>query len=172
MTNKLSFWALPVSDIVRDLQTHVESGITEEEVERRLKEFGPNVIERMQAPPWFLILLGQFRSPLILILFVAGIITSLIAHYRDALFIFAAVAVNTILGFYQEYKAERALAEIKTYLKQRARVVRNGIEREIDAAHLVHGDIMRLSPGDRVPADGRLIFVNDFQVDEAVLTGE
>jgi len=172
MTNKLSFWALPVSDIVRDLQTHVESGITEEEVERRLKEFGPNVIERMQAPPWFLILLGQFRSPLILILFVAGIITSLITHYRDALFIFAAVAVNTILGFYQEYKAERALAEIKTYLKQRARVVRNGIEREIDAAHLVQGDIMRLSPGDRVPADGRLIFVNDFQVDEAVLTGE
>src|SRR3989344_5632175 len=164
----------PVSrrGMVRDLQTHVESGITEEEVERRLKEFGPNVIERMQAPPWFLILLGQFRSPLILILFVAGIITSLITHYRDALFIFAAVAVNTILGFYQEYKAERALAEIKTYLKQRARVVRNGIEREIDAAHLVQGDIMRLSPGDRVPADGRLIFVNDFQVDEAVLTGE
>ena len=107
-----------------------------------------------------------------MILLFAGIVTLFIAHYRDALFIFAAVIANATLGFYQEYKAEKALAELKTYLKQRARVIRDGKEREIDAANLVPGDIVHLAQGDRIPADGRLMFVNDLQIDEAILTGE
>ena len=166
------FWALSVSQVVDDLQTDLQNGISEEEAERRLKVFGSNVIEKPQRAPWFFILLNQFKSPLILILLFAGTITLFISHYRDALFIFAAVIVNAALGFYQEYKAEKALSELTTYLKQRSRVIRGGMEREIDAANLVPGDIIRLSQGDRVPADGRLLFVNDFQVDEALLTGE
>jgi len=102
----------------------------------------------------------------------AGGVTISIGHLRDALFILAAVVVNAALGFYQEYKAEKALSELKTYLKQRSRIVRAGVEREADAAALVPGDIVRLSQGDRVPADGRLVFANDLLVDEAVLTGE
>jgi len=166
------FWALPTSRVIEVLETDARSGLSETEAERRIKVFGPNVIEKPRQAPGLFILLNQFKSPLILILLFAGIVTLFIAHYRDALFIFAAVIANAILGFYQEYKAERALAELKTYLKQRARVIRDGIEREIDAAELVPGDIIHLAQGDRIPADGRLLFVNDLQIDEAILTGE
>ncbi|OGN22306.1 MAG: hypothetical protein A2918_00080 [Candidatus Yanofskybacteria bacterium RIFCSPLOWO2_01_FULL_42_49] len=166
------FWSLPVQKVIEILDTDVRSGLLESEVTRRIKIFGPNVIEKPRRAPGLFILLNQFKSPLILILLFAGVVTLFIAHYRDALFIFAAVIANTALGFYQEYKAEKALAELKTYLKQRARVIRDGIEREIDAAELVPGDIVHLAQGDRIPADGRLIFVNDLQADEAILTGE
>ena len=166
------FWALTISKIVEVLETDARSGLSESEAERRMKVFGPNIIEKPRRAPGLFILLNQFKSPLILILLFAGAVTLFIAHYRDALFIFAAIIANAWLGFYQEYKAEKALAELKTYLKQRARVIRDGIEREIDAAELVPGDIIHLAQGDRIPADGRLMFVNDLQVDEAILTGE
>jgi len=169
---KQPFWALSESLVVSSLATDVHTGLSEEEAEKRLEIFGRNIIENARNASSFFIFLNQFKSPLILILFFAGIVTLFIAHYRDAFFIFAAVIVNTALGFYQEYKAEKALAELKTYLRQRSRVVRNKIEYEIDAANLVPGDIIRLAQGDRVPADGRVVFLNDFQVDEAVLTGE
>ena len=166
------FWSLSPSKVVEVLETNDRSGLAESEAERRIKVFGPNIIEKTQRAPGFFILLNQFKSPLILILLFAGIVTLFIAHYRDALFIFAAIIANAVLGFYQEYKAVKALAELKTYLKQRARVIRSDIEREIDATELVPGDIIHLAQGDRIPADGRLIFVNDLQIDEAILTGE
>ena len=175
ITNEIQkhfFWSLAVSEVVEILRTNSQNGISEEEAEERLKIFGLNVIEKSRQAPSFFILLNQFKSPLILILLFAGVVTLFLAHYRDAFFIFAALIANITLGFYQEYKAEKALAELKTYLKQRSRVVRGGVEHEIDAANLVPGDIIRLTQGDRVPADGRLLFVNDFQVDEAILTGE
>ncbi|OGN01631.1 MAG: hypothetical protein A3G51_04035 [Candidatus Yanofskybacteria bacterium RIFCSPLOWO2_12_FULL_43_11b] len=171
-TQNQPFWALSVQKVVEILDANARNGLSESEAKRRIKVFGPNIIEKPRLFSGFFILLNQFKSPLILILLFAGIITFSIAHYRDALFIFAAVIANAALGFYQEYKAERALAELKTYLKQRARVIRDGIEREIDAAELVPGDIIHLAQGDRIPADGRLLFVNDLQVDEAILTGE
>ena len=166
------FWALPSSNVVEILESNDRSGLSESEAEQRIKVFGPNIIEKPRRAPGLFILLNQFKSPLILILLFAGAVTLFIAHYRDALFIFAAIIANAWLGFYQEYKAEKALVKLKTYLKQRARVIREGIEREIDAAELVPGDIVHLAQGDRVPADGRLIFINDLQVDEAILTGE
>ncbi|MDP3763469.1 MAG: HAD-IC family P-type ATPase [bacterium] len=169
---KSSFWTLSVSEVVEILQTNSQNGISEEEAEGRLKIFGLNIIEKSRQASNFIILLNQFKSPLILILLFAGIVTLFLTHYRDSFFIFAALIANITLGFYQEYKAERALADLKTYLKQRSRVIRGGVEHEIDAANLVPGDIIRLTQGDRVPADGRLLFVNDFQVDEAILTGE
>lgn len=171
-TSRRPLWTLSVLEITTAFETNVRDGISEREAGERLKVFGPNIIEEIGQTPWFLIFSNQFKSPLILILLFAGIATFFISHYRDALFIFAAIIVNAALGFYQEFKAEKALTEIKTYLKQRARVIRDGTEHEIDAAQVVPGDVMRLSQGDRVSADGRLVFVNDFQTDEAILTGE
>lgn len=166
------FWALSDAETVRTLETDIKGGLAENEAKARLGIFGANIIEKTKEVFWFPVLLNQFKSPLILILAFAGGITFFISHYRDMFFILSAVAVNVALGFYQEFKAEKALEELKTYLKQRARVIRDGVEREIEAADLVPGDIIRLNQGDRVPADGRLVFVNDFQVDEAILTGE
>ena len=145
---KHSFWSLSVSEVVEILRTNSQNGISEEEAEERLKIFGLNVIEKSRQAPSFFILLNQFKSPLILILLFAGVVTLFLAHYRDAFFIFAALIANATLGFYQEYKAEKALAELKTHLKQRSRVIRGGVEHEIDAANLVPGDIIRLTQGD------------------------
>jgi len=168
----LAFWALHESEVVLALESDIHKGLSEEEALARAHVFGENIIENTKNTSAFFVLLNQFKSPLILILIFAGAVTIFIDHLRDALFIFAAVVVNSGLGFYQEYKAERAISELKTYLKQRARVVRDGVEHEVDAVHLVPGDIIRLSQGDRVPADGRLLYTNDVQIDEAILTGE
>lgn len=167
-----NFWHLSSEETARLFETDIEKGLSAQEVKDRLSAFGKNTISTSKKAVGLKIFLNQLKSPLILVLIVAGIITLAISHYRDAIFIFIAVVVNSALGFYQENKAERALSEIKTYLKQRARVIRDGQEREIDAEELVPGDIIRLAQGDRVPADARVMFINDFQVDEAVLTGE
>lgn len=167
-----NFWHLSFEETARLFETDIEKGLSAQEIKDRLSAFGKNTISTSKKAAGLKIFLNQLRSPLILVLIVAGIITLAISHYRDAIFIFIAVVVNSALGFYQENKAERALSEIKTYLRQRARVIREGQEREIDAEELVPGDIIRLAQGDRVPADARVIFINDFQVDEAVLTGE
>ncbi|HEY4483251.1 MAG TPA: HAD-IC family P-type ATPase, partial [Candidatus Paceibacterota bacterium] len=172
LTQETKFWSLSLAETGRVLETDAERGLSSQEVTERLATFGRNTISTTRRVPGLKIFLSQFKSPLILILAAAGIVTLAISHYRDAIFIFIAVVVNTVLGFYQENKAERALSEIKTYLKQRARVIRDGVEREIDAQELVPGDVIRLAQGDRVPADARVMFVNDFQVDEALLTGE
>lgn len=166
------FWNFSLKDTARMLETDVDKGLSPEEVIKRLERFGKNSIRSSRRTARLKIFLNQLKNPLILVLVAAGVITLAISHYRDAVFIFIAVAVNSGLGFYQENKAEHALSEIKTYLKQRARVIRGGKEKEIDAEEITIGDIIRLAQGDRVPADARIMFVNDFQVDEAVLTGE
>ena len=166
------FWHLTPKEVADFLETDLEKGISAQEANDRLLKFGRNTIKTSPNITSLKIFFNQLKSPLILVLIFAGIVTIAISHYRDAIFIFIAVIVNSLLGFYQENKAERALSELKTYLKQRARVIRDGREREIDAEEIVMGDIIRLNQGDRVPADSRVIYVNDFQVDESILTGE
>lgn len=160
-------------DTVADLlDTSLSEGLSTQEAASRLSAYGRNALKSSEGPGKLRTFLNQLKSPLIFILIAAGIVTLLLSHYRDAVFIFIAVAVNSALGFWQENKAEQALAELKTYIKQRGRVIRDGKEREIDAEEMVPGDIVRLAQGDRVPADARVIFLSDFQVEESILTGE
>ena len=167
------FWGVPSEDVIKAFNSNLETGLSQEEVQKRLDLFGKNIFHSNgKEISGFKIFLEQLKSPLILILIIAGIVTTFISHYRDSIFIFVAVVVNSVLGFYQENKAEKALAQLKTYLKQRARVIRGGKEKEVLAEDIVVGDIIRLSQGDRVSADARIIYANDFQVDEAILTGE
>jgi len=166
-----SFWALKISEVL-DLLESTQEGLTDEEAKKRLKIFGKNEISRGKKTTRIKILLNQFKNPLIFLLLIAGSITILLKDYRDAIAIFAAALINSLLGFYQENKAEEALAHLQSYIEERVRVIRDSREIEIDTKELVPGDIIRISQGDRVPADCRLIYINDLMVDEAILTGE
>jgi len=165
------FWALPADKVFESLATS-RSGLTEMEAGDRLKEFGENTLPRVKRGSKIRILLSQFKSPLIFILLVAGIITLVLEDFKDSGFIFAAILVNAALGFYQENKAETALSNLKTYIKERVRVIRDGREKEIGAEEVVPGDLIRVVSGLRIPADARLVMVNELTVNEAVLTGE
>lgn len=168
---KEPFWAMGVEETCATLVTK-SSGLTVEEAETRLSFFGPNAIKEKQSFTKIKILADQLKSPLIVILIVAGLVTFFLQEWVETIVIFAAVVVNTVLGFYQEYKAETALALLRSYIKTRTRVRRSNKEYEADAKDLVPGDIVHLSQGDLIPADARLLFVNNLEVDEAVLTGE
>lgn len=156
---------------MRTLETRAE-GLTEEEAKKRIVTFGPNEIKDGRKFSGLKLFLNQFRSPLIFILLFAGAVTVFLKDWLDTGVIFAAVLVNVSLGFYQEAKAENVLELLKSYVKTRTRVRRDGREFIIDASLLVPGDVIRITQGDKIPADGRIIFASNFEVDESVLTGE
>src|SRR3989344_1701819 len=168
---KKSFWALKSGEVLDLLETTNE-GLSEEEVLERRELFGINKIAAEKKSSLKLrIFFNQCKSPLIFLLAIAGTITIILKDYPDAAVIFAAVLVNIALGFYQENKAEEALAHLKSYIEERIRIIRDNREYEIATEDLVPGDIVRISQGDRIPADARLIYTNDLMVDEALLTG-
>lgn len=168
---KKSFWALSASETLEVLETSQE-GLTEKGAASRLKIFGKNTVPEKAGATKLRIFINQFQNPLIFLLIVAGIITILIKDYNDAIIILAAAFLNTLLGFYQENKAEDALAHLKSYIEERVKVIRENREYEMKTHDLVPGDIIRVSQGNRVPADARLIYLNDLAVDESILTGE
>ncbi|HMP85053.1 MAG TPA: cation-transporting P-type ATPase [Candidatus Paceibacterota bacterium] len=166
------FWSIEKEEIAKIFQTDLSVGISNEQAEERLKKFGFNVFGEAKKFSKFKILLSQFKSPLIFILIIAGIATLFLKEWFDAFIIFLAIFVNAGLGFYQENKAENALAHLRSYIQQKTRVIRSGKEIEIDVHNVVIGDLVHLSSGDRVPADCRVIFENELSVDESILTGE
>ncbi|MEK9170048.1 MAG: HAD-IC family P-type ATPase, partial [Patescibacteria group bacterium] len=168
---KKSFWALKVNEVLDLLET-TNNGLTDEEIKERLKIFGKNEIEERKKIAKLKLFLNQFKNPLIFLLIIAGIITLIVKDYTGTAAIFSAAFINCILGFYQENKAEEALTHLKSYIKERVRVMRNDREFEIDSRDLVPGDVIRISQGNRIPADCRLVYTNNFLVDEAILTGE
>ncbi|MSR85122.1 cation-transporting P-type ATPase [Candidatus Uhrbacteria bacterium] len=165
------FWAMSAQESLAALQSS-DQGLSSAAVQERQKLFGQNVIHERRRSQSFKILVAQFKSPLIILLIIAGIITILFHEWANAIVIFLAVAINAALGFWQEYKAATVLEKLKSYVQTRCRVRRDGQEHEIDAIELVPGDVIRVTQGDRVPADARLLFVNQLEVEEAVLTGE
>lgn len=165
------FWSMAPEETFRMLFSSPK-GISEDEAKKRLARFGSNVIDAAERLNGVRIFANQFRSPLILILVVAGAMTLFLKEWVDAGVIFSAVIVNTFLGFWQEYKAESVLELLRSYIRTRVRVRRGGKEEEIDAEFLVPGDVIRISRGDRIPADARVFYANTLQIDESVLTGE
>ncbi len=168
--SKISFWSLPPEEVFGALET-TEEGLSEAEAKERQSIFGKNILKDGGVKK-LAILWNQFQSPLILILCAAGVITAFLEHAVDSVFIFIAVFINATLGFFQEYKAESVLESLRSYMRERARIVRGGGEEEVDAEEIVPGDVVRLRGGTRVPADIRLFGVTDLEADESVITGE
>ena len=167
----MKWYQLNIRDIYHKLKTS-EKGLTQEEAKKRLAEYGYNRLQEEDKINRLKILIRQLASPLIYILLVAGLIAILFREYVDAGVIFVAVILNTIIGYFQEYKAEQSVKALKKILVNRAKVIRDGIERDIPADEVVPGDIVMLYSGIRVPADIRLIHSVEFKTDESLLTGE
>lgn len=165
-------WTMTSEAVASQLETDQINGLTEIDVQARLKEYGDNVLSDDQSRTAWDIFWHQFKNPLILILAVAVGITLFLSKWFDAGVIGFAILINTILGFIQEYKAERAIADLRSYILERTRVIREGKEQEINSEHLVPGDVIHITHGSRIAADARLVSLTDFSVDEAILTGE
>jgi magnesium-transporting ATPase (P-type) len=147
-------------------------GLTQAEADARLQTHGPNRLVEVEPPGLLARLLRQFNNLLLYVLMVAALVTALMGHWVDTAVIMAVVVLNAVIGFVQEGKAEKALQAIRHLLSPHAVVLRDGHQREVDAADLVPGDIVLLASGDSLPADVRLLLARNLRIDESALTGE
>ncbi len=147
-------------------------GLEDSEAEKRQKKVGPNQLAEGQRLSPVALLLNQFKDFMVLVLLAATLVSGLLGEYTDAIAIIAIVLLNAILGFIQEFRAEKSLTALKELSAPMARVKRNGSWKRIPAAELVPGDIVSLESGDRIPADVRLIHAENLYIEESALTGE
>jgi Ca2+-transporting ATPase len=163
---------LEPNEVLLALRTDGRRGIEPDEALNRLSEAGPNELESAPPTPWWRIFLNQFRDFMVLVLLAATAISFALHETGDAITIVAIVLMNAVLGFLQEFRAERAVDTLKALTAPVARVVRGGEIQQVEARTLVPGDVMVLEAGDRVPADARLLEAWALEVDESALTGE
>lgn len=147
-------------------------GLSSYEARIGLEKYGPNVLPERKQPGALSVFLSQLKSPLVFVLIFAGTISLFLGHLTDLVIISVAIIINTFLGFFQEIRANNALAAIKKLIQPKAIVVRDGHSIEINAEFVVPGDICILNTGDKVPADGEIVFANRLFMSEAILTGE
>jgi P-type Ca2+ transporter type 2C len=154
------------------LDVRPEVGLSREQAAQRLATWGPNALPvSAPRPPWSL-LLAQFKGIMILILIGAAALAAWVGSVKDASVILAVVVINALVGFYQEYRAERSLDALKSMLPASATVRRDGLSQKIPSEAVVPGDIVLLEAGDSVCADGRLVLAAGLEIDESALTGE
>jgi P-type Ca2+ transporter type 2C len=162
---------MTAEEALRALDT-TPAGLSPAEASARLQRYGPNALrEEKGISPWQ-IFLGQFKNFLILLLIAATALSVLLGHALDAAVIFSIVIVSALLGFYQEFRAEKAMQALKAMASPSASVLRGGEPIEVPSAEVVPGDVLILRAGDRVPADARLLEAANLRADEASLTGE
>lgn len=163
--------ALSKSEVIKKVKSN-EEGISDEEANLRIKKHGLNQIRKIHGMRPFIVFLKQFNSLLIYILIAAVIISALLDNILDAGVISAIIIFNSIIGFMQEYKAEKTIEKLREMLVPQAKVLRKGKLEKINAHDIVPGDILVFDEGDKIMADARLISMTDLEVNEAILTGE
>ncbi|WP_312907731.1 calcium-transporting P-type ATPase, PMR1-type [Tissierella praeacuta] len=159
-------------EILSELNTNLNSGLTKNEVDLRLEKYGSNDLREEDKKSFFSKIVAQFSDFLILILIGAAIISFAVGESKDAIVIIAIVMVNAFLGIYQEGRAEKALDALKKMSSPNAKVIRDGTTEVAPASSLVPGDIVVLDAGDIIPADLRLVESSNLKIEEASLTGE
>ncbi|MGB9906511.1 MAG: calcium-translocating P-type ATPase, SERCA-type [Candidatus Saccharicenans sp.] len=176
MTGKESgtkFWMMSPEEIASRLDTDLKRGLNSDQAAGLLQQYGYNQLQEARGRSPLKVFLDQFKSFLIWVLIVAAIISGFLGEWVDALAIIAIVVLNAILGFVQEYRAEKSLAALKKMAAPMARVIRDGELKQVPAREIVPGDLLELEAGDHVAADARVIYhTTNFAVHEAALTGE
>lgn len=150
----------------------MDKGLSTQQAQANLLKYGKNVIETNATSSALKIFLSQFPTLINVILGIATIVSFVLGDTIDGTFLFAVIFINACFGFVQEFKAERALEKLKQYAAPTARVIRDGKEQQLPASEIVPDDLIVLSEGARIPADGKLLHVSNLEVDEAILTGE
>lgn len=166
------WYAIDEDELDDKLQTNTENGLTDQEAEKRLVEYGKNVLPDKKKRTIFHRLLDQLKDPTILVLIAAALISFLIGERNNGVIILVIVVVNMVVGLVQEQRAENSIDAIRSMTQPQAQVVRDGEQKEIPVSDLVRGDLVVLEAGDYVPADIRIIEEHDLEIDEASLTGE
>jgi P-type Mg2+ transporter len=172
MSNDLDrFWSLPAADVLRRLDATAQ-GLAAAEAARRLERVGPNVLQPRRRTGELVLLLGQFKSPLILILLFAASLSFFLHDAADALIILGIVVASGVLGFWQERGAAHAVDKLLAVVQTKATALRDGAQTDIPATEIVPGDVVVLSAGKNVPGDCLVLESKDLFLDEATLTGE
>lgn len=168
---KISYYLKSTREVIRDFVSN-ERGITSLEAKNRLLKNGPNEFIEASRDSYFSIFTRQFKSPLIYILLISGVIVFLMGEFVDTLVIFSVLLFNAVIGSIQEGRAQNTFLALKRFTKSDASVLRNGKEIIIPDSEVVIGDIITLREGEKIPADARVIFSNALTVTEAAITGE
>ena len=166
-----AYWSITPEQLLTELRTS-PNGLSQDDAERRLQQYGPNALKAGSQTTAFGLLLNQFKSPLVLILVFAAIISVIAGEWPDAAIVLAVVLGSTTLGFVQEYRASDAIEKLRSTLTIKSSVVRDGQSRVVLSEQVVPGDVVLLSAGSLIPADGVVLEANDLFVNQAVLTGE
>jgi len=165
-------WHSLESAKIFELTNSSADGLSSDDAKERLEQYGQNeLVEKKKRSPW-LLFLNQFSDFMILVLVAAAIISGIIGDLTDTIIILVIILLNAIVGFVQEYRAEKAISALKKMAALQVLALRDGVASKIPTAGLVPGDVVLLEAGNSVPADLRLIEVNSLKVDEAALTGE
>ena len=169
----------PQEDLLKELRTSLEAGLSSQEAQQRLGQYGENKLAEKKKKTNLQRFLEQFKDAMIIILLLAAAVSFVVAcfghdpmEFFEPLLILLIVVLNAVLGMVQEAKAEKALDALKSMSAPHARVLRDGKEQVIDAAQLVPGDVIRLEAGDFIPADARLLKSVSLKSEESALTGE
>lgn len=171
MPTKTDIENLTTEELLHNLQASAD-GLSDHEAESRLETYGPNILKNEAKITVLKLIIGQFKSALIYMLVLASALAFLLRDISDGLIILTILLINTGLGFYQEYRSQNAVAKLQKLVSKEALVKRDGNETLIVEHLIVPGDVVILKEGDVVPADIKLIHVNDLSVDESQLTGE
>ncbi len=166
----MEWYNLSKEEVLKKLNTSL-NGLSEKEVEKRVEEHGYNIIKK-EKESVFKIFLKQFSSPLIIVLLISSLLSVVLKELLDAIFIMAVVLINSMIGFFQEYKSEKIIEKLLKLASPKVKVIRNGKIKEISSLYLVPGDIVILEKGDVCSADCYLIESKNLVVNESIITGE
>ncbi|MBD2509966.1 magnesium-translocating P-type ATPase [Nostoc muscorum FACHB-395] len=166
-----SFWSLPAEQVLDQLKSS-HQGLSRQEAQQRLTQYGANSLKQKRQSSTLLLLLNQFKSPIILILMAAAILSSFLGDVIDTIIILTIVLVSGLLGFWQERGARDAVTKLLALVQVKATVLRDGQSQEISNEEVVPGDIVLLAAGDSIPGDCLILESKDLSVNEAALTGE
>jgi Mg2+-importing ATPase len=166
-----TYWSLTAELLTAALHTS-DNGLQQTDAANRIKQYGPNALKAQQQTTAFGLLLRQFKSPLVLILIFAAIVSAFLGEWTDAIIVLAVIFGSTMLGFVQEYRASNAIEKLRSQVTIKSNVLRDCKPQLLPSEQVVPGDVVLLSAGSLIPADGIVLEANDFFVNQAVLTGE